>query len=107
MVLVFFAPFLMYFSLIYYILDFEEFFFVAMETSPVAMEALGGRWEMGLRLKMFILWSKTNVQCSILLRYIAQKYCIFVIDLPDYMLIGNFMKTVAVSSYIAELINMP
>ena len=34
-----------------------------METDPVAMETLGGggRSEMGLRLKMFILWSNANV----------------------------------------------
>ena len=33
-----------------------------METGPVAMETPGGgRSEMGLRLKMFILWSNANV----------------------------------------------
>ena len=38
-----------------------------METGPVAMETLGGHCELGLRLKMFILWSKANVQSFMLL----------------------------------------
>ena len=37
-----------------------------MKTSPVAMEAFGVGYEMGRRLKMFILWSKTNVQSFML-----------------------------------------
>ena len=41
-VLVIFAPFLMNFPLICYILDFEEKSFVAMETDSVALEALWG-----------------------------------------------------------------
>ena len=39
-----------------------------METGPVPMEALRwGRYKIGLRLKMFILWSKTNVKNFMLL----------------------------------------
>ena len=87
-VLVFFAPFLMYFPLIDYILDFEENISVAMETGPVTVETLregGGRCGMGLRFKMFTLWSKTNVQSLMLLPQIAQNYCILS---PIYPTIG-------------------